>query len=113
MFTQTDIHYGSNSRHLLVMSGPIIDRTKQHKVLLKIMAPLMFSTYLAFIFVGKICRISVMSTHLTSFSIVKRDSFAAILYTNMLSQFFLSFMVPVCVELGVESKCFSLSHSLL
>ncbi|CAO0792691.1 unnamed protein product [Mucor circinelloides] len=67
-----------------LMSGPIIDRTKQHKVLLKIMAPLMFSTYLAFIFV------------------VKRDSFAAILYTNMLSQFFLSFMVPVCVELGVE-----------
>ncbi|GAN06656.1 cell surface receptor major facilitator superfamily transporter transporter [Mucor ambiguus] len=67
-----------------LMSGPIIDRTKQHKVLLKIMAPLMFSTYVAFIFV------------------VKKDSFAAILYTNMLSQFFLSFMVPVCVELGVE-----------
>ncbi|CAO3611532.1 unnamed protein product [Mucor fragilis] len=67
-----------------LMSGPIIDRTKQHKVLLKIMAPLMFSTYVAFIFV------------------VKRDSFVAILYTNMLSQFFLSFMVPVCVELGVE-----------
>ncbi|KAF1806907.1 major facilitator superfamily domain-containing protein [Mucor lusitanicus] len=67
-----------------LMSGPIIDRTKQHKVLLKIMSPLMFSTYIALIFV------------------VKKDSFAAILYTNMLSQFFLSFMVPVCVELGVE-----------
>ncbi|KAI8640411.1 major facilitator superfamily domain-containing protein [Parasitella parasitica] len=67
-----------------LMSGPIIDRTKQHKILLKIMAPLMFSTYVAFVFV------------------VKKDSFAAILYTNMLSQFFLSFMVPVCVELGVE-----------
>ncbi|KAG2215195.1 hypothetical protein INT46_001471 [Mucor plumbeus] len=67
-----------------LMSGPMIDRTKQHKVLLKIMAPLMFTTYVAFIFV------------------VKKDSFAAILYTNMLSQFFLSFMVPICVELGVE-----------
>ncbi|CEP14743.1 hypothetical protein [Parasitella parasitica] len=67
-----------------LMSGPIIDKTKQHKILLKIMAPLMFSTYVAFVFV------------------VKKDSFAAILYTNMLSQFFLSFMVPVCVELGIE-----------
>lgn len=41
---------------------------------------------------------------LICFTIVKADSFAAILYTNALSQFFLSFMVPVCVELGVESK---------
>ncbi|OBZ87267.1 Major facilitator superfamily domain-containing protein 7-a [Choanephora cucurbitarum] len=67
-----------------LMAGPILDRTKQHKMLLKVMAPLMFSTYVAFIF------------------LVKEKSFAAILYTNMLNQFFLSFMVPVCVELGVE-----------
>ncbi|KAI7876656.1 major facilitator superfamily domain-containing protein [Mucor mucedo] len=67
-----------------LISGPVIDKTKQHTILLKIMTPLMFSTYVAFIFV------------------VKKDSFAAILYTNALSQFFLSFMVPVCVELGVE-----------
>ncbi|KAI8364090.1 major facilitator superfamily domain-containing protein [Blakeslea trispora] len=67
-----------------LMAGPILDRTKQHKMLLKVMAPLMFSTYVAFVF------------------LVKEKSFAAILYTNMLSQFFLSFMVPVCVELGVE-----------
>lgn len=38
---------------LLVISGPVIDKTKQHKILLKIMAPLMLSTYVAFIFVGK------------------------------------------------------------
>ncbi|GAA5805451.1 major facilitator superfamily domain-containing protein [Helicostylum pulchrum] len=67
-----------------LISGPVIDKTKQHVVLLKIMTPLMFSTYVAFIF------------------IIKANSFAAILYTNALSQFFLSFMVPVCVELGVE-----------
>jgi hypothetical protein len=43
-------------------------------------------------------------THLNNCNYpVKKDSFAAILYTNMLSQFFLSFLVPVCVELGVES----------
>ncbi|KAI8887074.1 MFS general substrate transporter [Backusella circina FSU 941] len=67
-----------------VISGPVLDKTKQHKILLKIMAPLMFSTYIAYIFV------------------IKEDTFAAILYVNALSQFFLSFMVPVCVELGVE-----------
>ncbi|KAI8051365.1 major facilitator superfamily domain-containing protein [Gilbertella persicaria] len=81
-----------------LMAGPIIDRTKQHKTLLKVMAPLMCSTYVAFIFV------------------VKTDSFAAILYTNMLSQFFLSFMVPVCIELGVEISypvADSLSTSIL
>ncbi|KAI8991484.1 major facilitator superfamily domain-containing protein [Mycotypha africana] len=81
-----------------LVSGPVIDRTKQHKVLLKIMTPLMFTTYVAFVFV------------------VKQDSFAAILYTNMLSQFFLSFILPICVELGVECTypvTPSLSTSLL
>ncbi|KAG0169512.1 hypothetical protein DFQ28_006692 [Apophysomyces sp. BC1034] len=48
------------------------------------MAPLMCSTYVALIF------------------IVRSGSFAAILYVNSLNQFFLSFMVPVVIELGVE-----------
>jgi MFS family permease len=81
-----------------LISGPVIDKTKQHKILLKIMAPLMLSTYVAFIFV------------------VKSESFAGILYTNMLNQFFLSFMVPICVELGVEISypvTASLSTSIL
>lgn len=34
--------------------------------------------------------------------LVKPDSFAAILYVNALNNFFLSFMVPTVVELGVE-----------
>lgn len=37
-------------------------------------------------------------------STVKQDSFAAIMYVNALNNFFLSFMVPTVVELGVEGK---------
>ncbi|KAG2221072.1 hypothetical protein INT45_009730 [Circinella minor] len=55
-------------------AGPMLDITKRHKLFLKLMAPFMF----------------------------KRDSFAAIIYVNALNNFFLSFMVPVVVELGVE-----------
>ncbi|KAI9261396.1 major facilitator superfamily domain-containing protein [Phascolomyces articulosus] len=65
-------------------AGPMLDITKRHKLFLKLMAPFMCSTYVALIF------------------IINRDSFAAILYVNALNNFFLSFMVPVVVELGVE-----------
>ncbi|KAI7854900.1 major facilitator superfamily domain-containing protein [Circinella umbellata] len=65
-------------------AGPMLDITKRHKLFLKLMAPFMCSTYIALIF------------------IIKRDSFAAIIYVNALNNFFLSFMVPVVVELGVE-----------
>ncbi|ORE18807.1 MFS general substrate transporter [Rhizopus microsporus] len=80
------------------VAGPILDKTKQHIVLLKIITPLIFTTYLAFIF------------------IIKTDSFAAILYVNFLNQFLLSFIVPICVELGVETTypiTESISTSLL
>ncbi|KAI9321387.1 major facilitator superfamily domain-containing protein [Dichotomocladium elegans] len=65
-------------------AGPMLDSTKRHTLFLKLMAPFMCSTYIAMIF------------------IIKRDSFAAIMYVNALNNFFLSFMVPVVVELGVE-----------
>ncbi|KAI8146481.1 major facilitator superfamily domain-containing protein [Fennellomyces sp. T-0311] len=65
-------------------AGPMLDLTKRHKLFLKLMAPFMCSTYVALIF------------------IIKPDSFAAIIYVNALNNFFLSFMVPVVVELGVE-----------
>ncbi|ORZ20645.1 major facilitator superfamily domain-containing protein, partial [Absidia repens] len=67
-----------------LIAGPILDSTKKHKLFLKLMAPLVCSTYVAMIF------------------LIKQDSFAAILYVNGLNQFFLSFMVPIVVELGVE-----------
>ncbi|KAF7722055.1 hypothetical protein EC973_003737 [Apophysomyces ossiformis] len=66
------------------VAGPILDATKRHILFLKLMAPLMCSTYVALIF------------------IINRGSLAAILYVNALNQFFLSFMVPVVIELGVE-----------
>ncbi|KAI9258253.1 hypothetical protein BY458DRAFT_440986 [Sporodiniella umbellata] len=34
------------------IAGPILDRTKQHKILLKLVSPIVFSTYLAFIFIS-------------------------------------------------------------
>ena len=36
--------------------------------------------------------------------LVGKDSFASILYANALNQFFLAFLVPVVIELGIEGK---------
>ncbi|KAG2173309.1 hypothetical protein INT43_004683 [Umbelopsis isabellina] len=66
------------------VAGPVLDMTKQHKLFLRLMAPLTLATYIGFIF------------------IIKKDSFAAIMFTSIMNQFFLSFLVPVVVELGVE-----------
>lgn len=33
---------------------------------------------------------------------VQKNSFAAVLYVNAMNQFFLSFLVPVVIELGAE-----------
>ncbi|KAH8552118.1 major facilitator superfamily domain-containing protein [Umbelopsis sp. PMI_123] len=68
------------------VAGPVLDITKQHKLFLRLMAPLMLSTYIAFIF------------------IIQKDSFAAVLYVNAMNQFFLSFLVPVVIELSAEAS---------
>ncbi|KAI8577552.1 hypothetical protein K450DRAFT_301831 [Umbelopsis ramanniana AG] len=68
------------------VAGPVLDITKQHKLFLRLMAPLMLSTYVAFIF------------------IIQKNSFAAVLYVNAMNQFFLSFLVPVVIELGAEAS---------
>ncbi|CAO3619115.1 unnamed protein product [Cunninghamella blakesleeana] len=66
------------------IAGPVLDATKKHTLFLKMMAPLVCSTYVALAF------------------IIRRDSFASILYVNALNQFFLAFLIPVVIELGVE-----------
>ncbi|KAG2182035.1 hypothetical protein INT43_006961 [Umbelopsis isabellina] len=68
------------------VAGPVLDLTKQHKLFLRLMAPLMLTTYLAFVFV------------------IQKESFAAVLYVNAMNQFFLSFLVPVVIELGAEAS---------
>lgn len=37
-------------------------------------------------------------------NLVRKDSYAAVLFVTTLNQFFLSFLVPVVIELGSESK---------
>ncbi|KAL9544279.1 hypothetical protein PS6_008830 [Mucor atramentarius] len=65
------------------ISGPVLDLTKQHKLFLKLIAPMVFVTDVAFIFM---------------------DSYAAVLFVTTLNQFFLSFLVPVVIELGSETS---------
>ncbi|KAG2177678.1 hypothetical protein INT44_008192 [Umbelopsis vinacea] len=80
------------------VAGPVLDMTKQHKLFLRLMAPLTLATYIGFIF------------------IIQKESFAAIMFTCIMNQFFLSFLVPVVVELGVEVSypvAESTSNSLL
>lgn len=36
--------------------------------------------------------------------VVRKDSYASVLFVLLINQFFLSFLVPVAIELGSESK---------
>ncbi|KAG2207607.1 hypothetical protein INT46_005580 [Mucor plumbeus] len=67
------------------ISGPVLDATKQHKLFLRLIAPMVFVTDIGFIF------------------IIQRDSYAAILFVLSMNQFFLSFLVPVVIELSSET----------
>ncbi|OBZ84502.1 Major facilitator superfamily domain-containing protein 7-a [Choanephora cucurbitarum] len=67
-------------------AGPVLDQTKQHKLLLKLVTPMVFITNVAFIFV------------------IPRGSFAFLLFVLTMNQFFLSFLVPVVIELSSETS---------
>ncbi|CAO0800032.1 unnamed protein product [Mucor circinelloides] len=68
------------------IAGPVLDTTKQHKLFLRLIAPMVFVTDIGFIF------------------IIQRDSYAAILFVLSMNQFFLSFLVPVVIELSSETS---------
>ncbi|KAI7852646.1 major facilitator superfamily domain-containing protein, partial [Circinella umbellata] len=71
------------------VAGPVLDKTKQHKLFLKLIAPMVLVSDLGFIFISK------------SFNY---KAFAAILFVMTINQFFLSFLVPVAIELGSETS---------
>ncbi|CEJ02915.1 hypothetical protein CU097_010173 [Rhizopus azygosporus] len=66
------------------VAGPVLDMTKQYKLFLRLASPMVFITHLSFYF------------------IVRPNSFSAILFALTLNQFFLSFLVPVVMELSTE-----------
>ncbi|KAI8069755.1 major facilitator superfamily domain-containing protein [Gilbertella persicaria] len=68
------------------VAGPVLDRTKQHTLFLRIIAPMVFLTNVAFVF------------------IIPQGSFASVLFIMTMNQFFLSFLVPVVIELGSETS---------
>ncbi|KAG2192180.1 hypothetical protein INT47_001591 [Mucor saturninus] len=68
------------------ISGPVLDYTKQHKLFLKLIAPMVVISDIAFIFM------------------VRKDSYASVLFVLTMNQFFLSFLVPVVIELGAETS---------
>ncbi|KAI9499208.1 major facilitator superfamily domain-containing protein [Zychaea mexicana] len=68
------------------VAGPVLDKTKQHKLFLKLIAPMVLVSDVGLIF------------------IIRKDSYAAILFVMAINQFFLSFLVPVVIELGSETS---------
>ncbi|KAG0326749.1 hypothetical protein BGZ99_009048 [Dissophora globulifera] len=66
------------------ISGPVIDRNKQFKLLLKSMVPLATLFYIIFVFV------------------VRKDFFIGIIVASALLGFFSFSLLPVVLELGVE-----------
>ncbi|KAK3843041.1 MAG: major facilitator superfamily domain-containing protein [Linnemannia gamsii] len=66
------------------ISGPLMDRTKQFKSVVKSMVPLSTIAYIVFCFV------------------VRKDSFIAIMLVSVFIGFFSFTMLPVVLELGVE-----------
>ncbi|KAI9278679.1 major facilitator superfamily domain-containing protein [Phascolomyces articulosus] len=68
------------------VAGPVLDKTKQHKLFLKLIAPMVLVSDVGFIFM------------------IRKDAYAAILFVMAINQFFLSFLVPVVIELGSETS---------
>ncbi|OAD76428.1 hypothetical protein PHYBLDRAFT_143401 [Phycomyces blakesleeanus NRRL 1555(-)] len=68
------------------VAGPVLDMTKQHLLFLRLIAPMVVITDIAFIF------------------IIRKDAYAAILFVMGMNQFFLSFLVPVAIEIGSETS---------
>lgn len=68
------------------VAGPVLDYTKQHKLFLKLIAPMVFVSDVGFIFM------------------VRKDSYASVLFVLLINQFFLSFLVPVAIEIGSETS---------
>ncbi|KAI8973584.1 major facilitator superfamily domain-containing protein [Mycotypha africana] len=95
------------------VAGPLLDLTKRHKLFLKSVAPLVFGTDLAFIFLGKTNQASdrcceqtsllYLLMHFPSGTIVRKDAYLAVLLVTTINQFVLSFLVPVVIELGSET----------
>ncbi|KAI8140363.1 major facilitator superfamily domain-containing protein [Fennellomyces sp. T-0311] len=68
------------------VAGPVLDKTKQHILFLRLIAPMVLVSDVGFIF------------------IIQKDAYAAILFVMAINQFFLSFLVPVVIELGSETS---------
>ncbi|KAI8139805.1 major facilitator superfamily domain-containing protein [Fennellomyces sp. T-0311] len=68
------------------VSGLVLDKTKQHTLFLKMFAPMILLCDVGFIF------------------IIRTNAYAAIQFVLVMDQFFLSFMVPVVIELGSETS---------
>lgn len=43
-----------NTETFIAISGPVLDYTKQHKLFLKLIAPMVFVSDVAFIFMGEL-----------------------------------------------------------
>ncbi|KAI7864815.1 major facilitator superfamily domain-containing protein [Spinellus fusiger] len=68
------------------VAGPVLDMTKQHLLFLRLITPMVLITDIGFIF------------------IIRESSYAAILFITAMNQFFLSFLVPVVIEIGSETS---------
>lgn len=71
---------------------------------------MVFVTDIGFIFISKLVDVHhMLAVYIFKLlSPVQKDSYAAILFVLSMNQFFLSFLVPVVIELSSESKSIAL-----
>ncbi|KAI8070072.1 major facilitator superfamily domain-containing protein [Gongronella butleri] len=68
------------------IAGPVLDITKQHRLLLKLAPPLVCFSFVGFYF------------------LMRSESYGMLLYLIVLNQFATSFLVPVAMETGCETS---------
>ncbi|KAI9022921.1 major facilitator superfamily domain-containing protein [Phycomyces nitens] len=71
------------------IAGPLLDATKQHKLFLRLVAPMILVADTGLLFASKYS--------------IPNGSYATIMIIMCVSQFFLCFLVPVVIDLGSET----------
>lgn len=89
-----------------VSSGLVIDKFRIHKLILKIYVPILGFMYLALLMVGMYICPSMATCDWQRANLVKSDNFAPIIVIAALMGYFTFSLLPVALELSVESKSY-------
>ena len=86
------------------VGGLMLDKIGHHKFFLKVIPPVILLCNVALIYVSKCYQTLYTFDRVITLFLVRNDAYAAIQNVMVMGQFFMSFLVPVAIELGSESK---------